>query len=78
MDPVEKPLRIKVCPRELFATNVEDGILGSFTFDANGDVSLNPVSIYRVEESGGSNELMSVEGGTLVDVVTPDRSLVRP
>ena len=63
--------------KELFATRVEDGILGSFTFDANGDTSLNPVSIYRVEEGGGSNEIMSVEGGTLVDVVTPDPSLVR-
>ena len=62
---------------QLFATKVEDGILGSFTFDANGDISLNPVSIFRVEEGGGSNEIMSVEGGTLVDVVTPDPSLVR-
>jgi YVTN family beta-propeller protein len=62
---------------QLFATRVEDGILGSFTFDANGDISLNPVSIYQVEEGGGGNEIMSVEGGTLVDVLTPDPSLVR-
>jgi YVTN family beta-propeller protein len=62
---------------QLFATKVDDGILGSFTFDANGDISLNPVSIYRVEEGGGGNEIASVEGGTLVDVVTPDPSLVR-
>lgn len=62
---------------QLFATKVDDGILGSFVFDANGDISLNPVSIYRVEEGGGGNEIASVEGGTLVDVVTPDPSLVR-
>jgi branched-chain amino acid transport system substrate-binding protein len=63
--------------RELFATRVEGGILGSFTFDANGDTSLNPVSIYRVAEGGGGNEIASVEGGVLDRVIVPDPSLVR-
>jgi branched-chain amino acid transport system substrate-binding protein len=63
--------------QELFATEVEDGLLGSFRFDANGDISLTPVSIIRAVEAGGSNKLMSVEGGELVEVVTPDPALVR-
>jgi branched-chain amino acid transport system substrate-binding protein len=32
---------------ELFATKVEDGILGSFTFDERGDIDPAPVGVYR-------------------------------
>jgi ABC-type branched-subunit amino acid transport system substrate-binding protein len=34
---------------ELFATKVEDGILGSFSFDRYGDIVPAPVGIYRIE-----------------------------
>ena len=34
---------------ELFATKVEDGILGSFTFDERGDIDPAPVGVYRYE-----------------------------
>jgi branched-chain amino acid transport system substrate-binding protein len=34
---------------ELFATKVEDGILGSFTFDRFGDIDPAPVGVYRYE-----------------------------
>jgi branched-chain amino acid transport system substrate-binding protein len=34
---------------ELFATKVENGILGSFTFDRYGDINPAPVGIYRYE-----------------------------
>ena len=34
---------------ELFATQVEDGILGSFSFDQNGDIVPAPVGVYRFE-----------------------------
>jgi branched-chain amino acid transport system substrate-binding protein len=34
---------------ELFATKVEDGVLGSFTFDEYGDIDPAPVGIYRYE-----------------------------
>jgi branched-chain amino acid transport system substrate-binding protein len=34
---------------ELFATRVENGILGSFTFDRFGDIDPAPVGIYRFE-----------------------------
>ena len=42
--------------RELFATRVEDGILGSFTFDANGDITPATIPVFRIEQdpdSGG-------------------------
>jgi branched-chain amino acid transport system substrate-binding protein len=35
--------------RELFATRVKDGILGSFSFDRNGDIIPRPVGVYRFE-----------------------------
>jgi len=34
---------------ELFATRVTNGILGSFTFDRNGDIVPGPVGVYRFE-----------------------------
>ena len=34
---------------ELFATKVENGILGSFTFDRLGDIDPAPVGVYRYE-----------------------------
>jgi branched-chain amino acid transport system substrate-binding protein len=35
--------------RELFATRVKHGILGSFSFDRNGDIVPRPVGVYRFE-----------------------------
>jgi len=35
---------------QLFATKVEDGILGSFTFDERGDIDPAPVGVYRFRD----------------------------
>ena len=35
--------------KELFATKVENGILGSFSFDRRGDIDPAPVGVYRYE-----------------------------
>ncbi|MFL6030564.1 MAG: branched-chain amino acid ABC transporter substrate-binding protein [Gaiellaceae bacterium] len=35
--------------RELFATRIKNGILGSFSFDRNGDIVPRPVGLYRIE-----------------------------
>jgi branched-chain amino acid transport system substrate-binding protein len=35
--------------KELFATRVTNGILGSFSFDRNGDIVPGPVGVYRFE-----------------------------
>ena len=37
---------------ELFATRVERGLLGSFGFDENGDITESPITILRV--AGGA------------------------
>ena len=35
--------------KQLFATRVTDGILGSFSFDRNGDIVPRPVGVYRLD-----------------------------
>jgi branched-chain amino acid transport system substrate-binding protein len=52
---------------ELFKTNVKDGILGSFTFDADGDTTANPVTFYKVVDGKSST----------FTVITPPPSLVK-
>ena len=56
---------------ELFRTRVRGGLLGSFGFDSNGDISESPVTILRVERPGTSNTIMSAEGTTIARVVRP-------
>ena len=53
--------------RELRALEVEDGILGSFRFDRNGDITPSPVTIYRVTGKTGPGSLM--EGGVVDRVI---------
>ena len=53
--------------RNLFQTRVEDGILGDFELDTNGDTTAGGVTMYRI-----------VNGAPRVDdVITPPQSLVR-
>jgi ABC-type branched-subunit amino acid transport system substrate-binding protein len=51
----------------LFKTKITNGILGSFTINANGDTSSNPVTVYRVK--GGQQ--------TTYKVIVPPVSLVK-
>ena len=51
--------------RNVFRTRVENGILGSFEFDANGDTTAGGVTMYRIEEGKPQ----------VVDVITPPQSL---
>jgi DNA-binding SARP family transcriptional activator/ABC-type branched-subunit amino acid transport system substrate-binding protein/streptogramin lyase len=64
--------------RELFATRIRNGLLGSFGFDANGDISERPVTIVRVDRAGSSREVMSFEGTTIASVERPSPRLVAP
>jgi ABC-type branched-subunit amino acid transport system substrate-binding protein len=51
---------------QLFKVSIPNGILGPIAFNKNGDVSANPVSIYRV-----------VKGqSTTFKVIVPKNSLV--
>ena len=51
---------------QLFKVNIPNGILGPIAFNANGDVSANPVTIYKVK--GGKS--------TTYKVIVPKNSLV--
>jgi branched-chain amino acid transport system substrate-binding protein len=61
---------------ELFETRVRNGLLGAFGFDANGDITESPVTVMRVARGGGSNRILSVEGGVVERVVRPSPRLV--
>jgi branched-chain amino acid transport system substrate-binding protein len=58
---------------QLFETRVRDGLLGSFSFDRNGDVSESPVTILQVREERTS---AFFEGAGVARVVRPSPSLV--
>ena len=62
----------------LFRTRVTDGLLGSFRFDANGDISESPMTIVQVRRAGSENAVNSVEGASVVRVVRPSPGLVAP
>jgi ABC-type branched-subunit amino acid transport system substrate-binding protein len=62
--------------RELFETRVRDGLLGSFGFDANGDISESPVTIVRIERAGSTNKILGVGGARVAKVERPSPNLV--
>jgi branched-chain amino acid transport system substrate-binding protein len=61
---------------ELFATRVNEGLLGSFRFDRNGDTTLNAVTILRAERPGGRSTVMNFEGAAIDRVLMPSPDLV--
>jgi branched-chain amino acid transport system substrate-binding protein len=63
---------------ELFRTEIDGGLLGSFGFDRDGDITESPVTILRVRSGGTSKRIQSVEGGVVARVVRPSASLVAP
>ncbi len=64
--------------QEVFATRVRNGLLGSFGIDANGDVTEGPVTIARVDRGGGSDDVQSLDGATIVSIERPSPKLVAP
>ena len=63
---------------ELFRTRVVDGLLGSFRFDANGDISESPMTIVRIRRGGSDNGVQGIVGAPVVRVVRPSPELVAP
>jgi branched-chain amino acid transport system substrate-binding protein len=59
---------------ELFASDVRNGLLGTFRFNANGDITESPITILRVSAS----RPRSAEGGAIHRVVRPSPTLVAP
>jgi branched-chain amino acid transport system substrate-binding protein len=66
--------------RELLTAQVENGILGTFRIDRNGDPTLQAITILRVTgERTPSPTLLGDHVGTVIDrVLTPPTNLVRP
>jgi ABC-type branched-subunit amino acid transport system substrate-binding protein len=62
---------------QLFQTRIADGLLGSFRFDENGDITESPVTIVRVVERADTGQLV-FEKGVLESIVRPGPSLVAP
>ena len=62
--------------RELFETHITDGLLGTFGFDQNGDISESPVTILRVQRGGRGNLVQSLDGAPVVRVERPSPELV--
>jgi branched-chain amino acid transport system substrate-binding protein len=61
---------------ELARTRVQNGLLGTFHFDRNGDTTLNPITILRPERPGGRTTIMSFSGAAIDRVLTPPARLV--
>ncbi len=60
---------------ELLKTRVDDGLLGSFAIDADGDPVPAPITIVRLEHGGGSDMIANYEGARIDRVITPSRRL---
>jgi branched-chain amino acid transport system substrate-binding protein len=65
--------------RELRRLKIEDGILGTFSFDKNGDMTPAPISVFRVTDKKGEADAPDFYGGSDFDrVVRVPAELVRP
>jgi YVTN family beta-propeller protein len=64
--------------RELFRTNVRNGLLGDLSIDANGDPVPAPVTIVRLQRRGASAAIGSYDGARVEAVITPGKRLLGP
>ncbi|MGO9790088.1 MAG: BTAD domain-containing putative transcriptional regulator [Solirubrobacteraceae bacterium] len=63
--------------RALLASCVQNGILGSFCFDANGDPTVAPVTILQANQPAGSAPELDTNGTNLLDVVPTKQTSIR-
>jgi ABC-type branched-subunit amino acid transport system substrate-binding protein len=63
--------------RALLATCVQNGILGSFCFDANGDPTTTPITILQVNQPGASGPELDTNGTNLLDVIPTTQTSIR-
>jgi ABC-type branched-subunit amino acid transport system substrate-binding protein len=61
---------------QLLGTRVNDGPLGSFAVDDEGDPVPAPVTIVRLEHGGGSASVLNYQGARIDRVITPARRLL--
>ena len=62
---------------ELRRTRLERGLVGRVAFDAEGDVTSAPVTVFRARRAGGSGLVSSTDGAVTVRVVTVEAELLR-
>jgi branched-chain amino acid transport system substrate-binding protein len=63
---------------ELFRTRQRDGLTGPVDFDARGDTLHGAVTIVRVTDEPGSNDVPSIEGADIERVARLSPDLVEP
>ena len=61
---------------ELLKARVDDGLLGRFVIDPDGDPVPAPVTIVRLEHGGGSDAVANYQGARVDRVITPSRRLL--
>jgi hypothetical protein len=65
--------------RELRRLKIEDGILGTFSFDENGDMTPAAISVFRVTGKGRKSDAPDFYSGADFDrLVRVPPELVRP
>lgn len=63
--------------RQLIATRLKDGIIGSVRFDANGDLIARPVTIMQVVKRDGVSDVPGSEGAGINRIITPAPPTIR-
>jgi ABC-type branched-subunit amino acid transport system substrate-binding protein len=63
--------------RALLASCVQNGMLGSFCFDANGDPTVTPVTILQANQPGERAAELDTRGTNVVEVIDSRQSLTR-
>ena len=63
--------------RALRDRRVAPGIIGSFRFDAAGDVTSAPIAIFRARRGDGSPTVLSTDGADLVRLIDVPPRLLR-
>jgi ABC-type branched-subunit amino acid transport system substrate-binding protein len=63
--------------RALLASCVQNGMLGSFCFDANGDPTVTPVTILQANQPGERAAELDTRGTNVVEVIDSRQFLTR-
>jgi ABC-type branched-subunit amino acid transport system substrate-binding protein len=62
--------------RELMTTRVQNGFLGSFRFDRNGDTNRQWMTVLRPVGAGAKRDRLGIEGTDVVRVIDVPPSLL--
>jgi DNA-binding SARP family transcriptional activator/ABC-type branched-subunit amino acid transport system substrate-binding protein/streptogramin lyase len=57
--------------RKLAHTRIQDGLLGTFAIDPNGDPAPAPITVVRLERRTGANTILSYDGARVLRSIAP-------